>query len=199
MISGANWSDTLLSALQAKGFSGSRLSEFTDAVGNGGENHIVGQAFTTSDSGQTPGDGIGSGQGITGLSASEISNLIFQAATSLFGQSGSRLQDVTDEIGNAAVDELGNAQLDSTHSPVFSGTGVIDVGSITVSTSGWATEVENAAPNFAGSEWPNFAQAIGEGQAQNVISKGSGEVAISGSASSLPTAPGTGSGQGTIS
>lgn len=197
MISGASWSATLLASLSGKGFVGSRLSDFTDAVGNGGQAHVVGKVFTTTDVGTIPGTGVGIGIGIVGMIAATISTLIFAAASGLFGQFGSRLMDVTDSIADACLSEMALATLTSTHAPVFAGTGTVDVGSIPVVAAGWGSAIDAAAPSFLGTQWPNFAQACGE-QATNVLATGTGSVAISGSPSG-PTIPGGGVGVGVIS
>jgi len=197
MISGSSWSTFLFASLQSKGFVGSRLMDFTDAVGNGGQSHVVGKAFTTTDTGTIPGTGSGTGTGITGLIAATISSLIFAASSAIFGQFGSRLMDVTDSVGDAAVAELALALLTSTHSPVFAGSGVVDIGSIPVVAAAWGSAIQAAAPSFLGGQWPNFAQALGE-QATHVLANGTGSVTITGSPTGAPV-PGVGTGSGTIS
>jgi len=204
MISGPNWSATLQGLLAGKGFVGTRLSDFTDAVGNGGQTHVVGKAFTTTDAGLVPGAGPspGVGVGVTGISGPAISTLIFALATGFFGQSGSKLMDTTDAIGDACVAELALADLNSTHAPVFSGSGVVDVGSIGVIPAGWGSDIDAAAPSFIGSQWSNFANAMGMGQANHVLAAGTGNVVISGSfgGSSPPgPLPGAGVGAGVVS
>jgi len=197
MISGSNWSSTLQASLAGKGFVGSRLSDFTDAVGNGGFIHVTGKPFATTDTGTIPGNGVGVGAGVTGLIGATISTLIFALATGFFGQSGSKLLDVTDSVGDAAVTELALAQLNSTHTPVFSGAGIVDVGSIAVVPSGWGTAIDAAAPSFLGSEWTNFADAVGQGQGTHVLAAGTGAVVITGSPTG-PTVPGAGTGVGVV-
>ena len=197
MISGSNWSTTLLASLGGKGFVGTRLSDFTDAVGNGGQSHVVGKPFTTTDVGTVPGTGAGTGTGIVGMVAAAISSLIFAAASASFGQFGTRLMDVTDSIADACLSEMALATLTSTHSPVFAGTGTVDVGSIPVVAAGWGTAIFAAAPSFLGTQWNNFAQALGE-QATNVLAAGTGTVTIAGSPSGDPSG-GAGTGVGVIS
>ena len=60
---------------------------------------------------------------------------------------------------------------------------------------GWSTE-EGAAPGFLGTEWPNFATALGE-QATHVLAAATGSVTITGSATGPPV-PGVGTGTGVI-
>ena len=194
---GANWSNTLFASLSGKGFTGSKLMDFTDAVGIGSVTHVVGKGFTTTDVGLGPGAGAGIGTGVTALTSSVISAAIFNAAASAFGQTGSKLQDVCDSIGDACVSEMANATLTSTHAPVGVGTGVVDVGSVAVDAPGWGSDIESqgSGAGFIGSEWPNFATAIGIGCAQDVLASGTGTVVISGGGA-LPAA---GVGVGTVS
>ncbi len=203
-LSGAAWSSALFASLQGKGFTGSRLMDFTDAVGIGSVNHVVGKTFTTTDTGLVPGIGTGTGVGVTGLSSAAISSAVFSLAVGFFGQAGARLQDICDSIGDICVAQMALATLTSNHTPVFSGSGVVDVGSISVVPSGWAGSVnsEGAGNGFIGSQWPNFATAIGQGQASQVIATGTGNVTISGTfTGSTPPGPvpGSGSGAGVIS
>lgn len=203
MISGSAWSADLYGRLAAIGFIGSRLMDFTDAVGNGSQSHVVGKAFQTQDVGQIFGIASpGTGNGINGVSDSLASSTIFSTAMGLFGQSGSRLQDLCDALGQNVQAQMLTAQLTSTHAPVFSGVGTVVVGSITVVGPAWASSIESQAGGFQGSRWPDLAQAIGQGFFTGVISGGTGTVTISGSyAGSFPPGPlpGSGSGAGTLS
>lgn len=199
-LSGSGWSAALYASLSGKGFVGSRLMDFTDAVGIGSVNHVVGKPFATTDTGTVPGNGVGSGTGVTGLSSAAISSAVFSLAVGFFGQAGSRLQDICDSIGDTCVAQMALATLTSTHTPVFAGTGVINVGSIGVVPSGWSGSVnsEGAGNGFIGSQWPNFATAIGQGQASQVLATGTGTVTITGSPTSPTPVPGSGSGSGVI-
>jgi len=196
-INGALWSSTLLASLTAAGMTGSKLSDFCDAVGNGSATHVVGKDFTTSDIGQTPGDGVGTGTGIIGISASAISAAIYSYAVASFGQAGDKLQDFCDAIGQACVSMMANATLDSTHNPVYLGTGTIDIGSISVVGTDWGSDIELAGA-LSGSKWPDFAQAIGKGQADEILANGTGDISITGSPTGPPV-PGSGTGTGLIS
>lgn len=199
MIVGSAWSTTLLGLLSGIGFVGSRLSDFTDAIGNGAQSHVVGKAFTTTDTGTTPGVGVGTGTGITGMNSAAMATGIFSQAVSFFGQAGSKLQDLCDQVAAANITEMGKALLSSNHTPVFSGAGVVDVGSVGVIGPDWGSQIESAAPSFEGSQWGNFAQALGVGQANEILASGTGSVTITGSPTSPTTSPGAGTGAGTIS
>lgn len=202
MIVGATWSATLAGLLSGIGFIGTRLMDFTDAVGNGAESHVVGKPFTTTDTGQVPGIGVGTGTGVVGMNSAAMSAGIFSQAVGFFGQSGSRLMDLCDQIAAANLTEMAKALLSSNHTPVFSGAGVVDVGSVGVVGPDWGNAIESAAPSFIGSQWGNFAQALGGGQANEILASGTGNVAISGTfTGSTPPGPvpGAGTGSGTIS
>jgi len=197
MISGAAWAADLYAQFTGIGFDGAQLSNFTSFVGNGSANHVIGQSFMTMDTGVVAGSGMGTGMGITGISSSNISDNIYSLCVQSFGQAGPKLRDFTDAIGRACVTALGQATLMSTDSPVFAGTGMIDIGSITVSGDAWGSSIETQGASFVGSQWPNFTKAIGQGQAMEVLAAGTGTLTITGTGS--PGSPGTGTGTGTIS
>lgn len=194
---GLTWSATLQATLAGVGMLGDKLPDFCNAVGNGSVNHVVGKQFTTTDVGSTPGSGNGSGTGINGLVQSNISNSIYAKCVSTFGQFGSKLQDFCDAVASACISEMAKATLSSTHSPVFLGSGVVDIGSIAVVGADWGLAIESAAPSFLGSQWPNMAKAMGEGQADEILASGTGTVTISGSGGT--PVPGVGTGTGNIS
>jgi len=198
-LSGASWSSTLQSSLAGKGFTGNRLKDFTDAVGFGTVDYLIGKGFTTSDSGLVSGSGVGVGVGITGFSVGNLSSLILSKAIASFGTQGNRLLDICESLESTFITEMANSQLDSTHAPVFSGVGNIVIGSITVDGSAWSASIDSAGSGngFIGNQWPNFAKAIGEGQSEITLSEGTGIVNISGSGG--PPSGGSGSGIGVIS
>jgi len=199
-LSGASWSSTLESNLSSLGFTGNRLKDFTDAVGFGTVNYLVGKGFTTNDTGLVAGAGVGVGVGVVGFSVGNLSSLIFSKAVSYFGTQGNKLSDLCDALESTFINELSNASLDSTHSPVFSGTGTIIIGSILVDGNALSSSIESSGSGFGllGNKWPEFAKAIGEGQAETILSEGTGTVAISGGGSSPPSG-GSGTGTGVIS
>jgi hypothetical protein len=198
VISGPGWSTDLYGLLTGIGLLGSKLHEFTDAVGLGSASHVVGKTFVTVDVGTVPGAGVGTGTGITGLSASTISSTIYSMAVLSFGQAGSRLKDTCDQIAAACVAQMALATLATVDSPVYLGGGTITPGTIAVIPAVWGATIQSQAPNFLGSQWPNFAAAIGTGMGENVQSSGTGSLVIVGSPSGAPV-PGGGAGGGTIS
>jgi len=199
-IVGSAWSTELLGTLSANGFVGSELNNFTDAIGSGSAGHVVGQTFTTTDVGTVPGAGVGVGVGIIGVDAIYISNQIYSYSVASFGQAGSKLKDVCDALGSACSNQMALATLASTHNPVFAGTGIVDIGSISVVGSDWGSLIQSfgSGSGFIGGSWPDWAEAIGKGQAEGVIQDGTGNVVITGAPSGIPV-PGAGTGTGVIS
>jgi hypothetical protein len=198
VISGPGWSTDLYGNLTGIGFSGSHLHDFTDAVGLGSGTYLPGTAFVTADVGSVPGVGVGAGVGITGLSASTISDGIYSAAVASFGQAGPKLKDTCDQLAATCVSQMALATLVSADTPVYLGVGTIVPGSIAVSGSLWGTAITAQGATFLGKEWPNFASAMGTGMAANIQSSGTGTLTIVGAAPPTPV-PGTGAGTGTLS
>ena len=191
------WSAALFADLAGKGFVGSRLMDFTDAVANGSVIHVVGKSFTTTDVGTVPGAGTGSGTGITSILEAIVASTIFSTSSGSFGSFGSRLQDVADSVATILVAQMLTATLTSVHAPVFAGVGTVDAGSIPVVGPVWGLAIKDAAPTFLGTEWPNFSNAIGVGCAAG-FAAATGSVTIVGSPSGSPSGGG-GVGSGTIS
>lgn len=200
-IIGAAWASDLMGRLSSSGFNGSKLSEVTTAVGNGSMMAVVGKPFTTMDVGTVPGVGAGTGVGVMGLSASTISSEIFSTCVSTFGQSGDKLQDFCDAMAASCVAQMALATLVTVDTPVFAGVGTIVTGSIGVDPSSWGSAIAGlgSASGLIGSQWMNWANAIGKGHADGVKNTGTGMVTIVGSPTSPTPVPGAGTGTGTIS
>jgi hypothetical protein len=190
----SSWSQALFSAFGAVGFQGQKLQDFCDAIAGGSASYLTGLTFTTMDVGATAGSGSGVGTGITGVSADQVAQAIYSAASSAFGGGGAKLMPCCEVIGSVLVSQLAQASLQSTHSLVYLGTAQITPGSIAVSGSAWGSAIQSAAPGFNGKLWPAFAQAIGTGCASG-FSQATGSLVISGSGSQPPI-PGMGSGSG---
>lgn len=182
--------------LSGKGFSGPELMTFTNAVGNGTQNHLVGKPFATIDTGLISGMGTGFGVGLTGIIGATISALAFSMATGFFGQSGPNLMDVTDGFGDMVVFMASQATLSSNHTPVFQGTGVVTPGTIPVVGSHWSNEIKTEADSFQGESWPDLASALGESGAAG-FATATGNVRMSGVFTGGPL-PGSGGGIGSL-
>lgn len=193
------WSTDLFGRLSARGYTGPKLMDFTDAIAGGSVTHVVGKPFATVDSGTTPGSGVGTGVGITGIVPATVAAAILAAATAGFGQAGPDLPNICDDISQSLFAQMGLAALSSTHTPVYLGTGIITPGSIPVVGAVWGTQVqaEGSGVGFIGDKWPAFADAIGSGCATG-FATATGAVAITGSPTGPPV-PGSGAGVGVIS
>jgi hypothetical protein len=197
MLSGPRFSNTLFGIMTSMGFIGTKLMEFTNAVGIGSDSHVSGKSFVTIDTGSVPGNGVGVGTGLTGIISTTTATDIFALASS-FGFIGTKLFDTCTAMGEAIVTEMGNASLNSIDTPVFVGIGIITPGSFTVDPTSWSSSVqsEGSSEGFIGSKWPEFATAIGTGYYQG-FQTATGELTITGSPTGIP-APGTGAGVGII-
>lgn len=198
-MSGANFSSTMQALfLSLVGSIGSATPDLTDAVGTGGiDNSLIGGTFATVDTGTVPGSGVGVGTGLTNITDSGVSGLVFTELAAAFGGGGPNLSDLCDAAGGAFAAEVALATLNSIHSPVFSGTGIITGGVIPVAPMAPAIEVEGIANGLLGEKWGDVANAIG-GAFTTALLSASGEVTITGS-SSGETSGGVGTGTGTVS
>lgn len=196
-MNGAAWSASLYGKLTALGYTGKDLDKFSMAYGNGSADYVTGKSFMTDDVGEVSGSGTGMGVGITGLSSGTITTNIYGLSVGYFGQAGKDLFDICNAMGETCVEQMALAMLSSTDSPVYEGTGTIVVGSIAVVGGPWGDMIQSDAPDFIGDQWPNFANAIGQGQAEEIVAAGTGTLTITGSGSG--SGGGTGTGVGTIS
>lgn len=197
-ISGSHMSGLLQTAMFGRGYTGVSIPDFADAIGIGSVSSIIGKAFSTTDTGTVPGAGTGSGTGLTGIVQATLSNALFSALVTAFGQAGADLVDICDDLATAFVQEMALAKLTSTHSPVYVGTGAVVVGSIVVSGSamGSAIEGQGVGSGFIGDNWGDVADVVGSKFAA-ALALASGSVTITGSPTGTP-APGAGTGTGTI-
>jgi hypothetical protein len=195
-------SPTVLSALIkanmiSYGANGSNLQKFCDAVASGILAHTIGASFTTNDSGLISNTGTGTGTGITGLSSSTMVSL---ALADMFRQ-GVNAPHLMQAIMDATVSHLSSsATLMSTDTEVYSGTGMIVIGSISVTVSQMSSDIDSAllAQGANGSNRTRLAHAIATGIATNILSSGTGTLTITGTPAP-PFTPGTDTGTGTIS
>lgn len=182
--------------LASAGAVGSKRTIFSNAVAAGIVMSIVGKSFTTTDVGLTPSAGTGTGTGITGLSASTMKSL----ALAVMVSQGSKADPLMNAIMMAVVQHLSSAaDLSSIDSPVYLGTGTIDVGSIAVVVSEMSSNILSQlnSAGAAGSKRANLSLAIATGVVNNILAAGTGTLTITGAAPPLPV-PGTGTGTGTI-
>ena len=195
-------SDSVLGALidsNLAGFGaiGSNRTIFSNAVAAGIVMSIAGKSFTTTDTGSVSGTGAGSGTGIVGLTSS---NMVSTALGVMISQ-GVNASNLMTAIMNAVVSHLSSsATLTSTHTPVFSGSGTVDIGSIPVVITEMKSNIESQLTSVGanGVNKSNLSLAIATGIVTEILAAGTGTVTISGSPSGTPS-PGSGSGSGVIS
>jgi hypothetical protein len=166
-------------SMASKGNAGVNLSVMSLALGSGSVMSVVGKTFETTDTGTGSGAGVGAGVGITGVTAPDVSLALKAAYLQEFGMMGTTFPDIADAVSQGLEQQLSLATLTSAHSPVYAGTGVLNLGSIPVSASEWASNVQNLAPVLVGHDWPRFCSVIGKGCTQP-FSKATGMVVIAG-------------------
>jgi hypothetical protein len=182
--------------LSSAGAIGANKTVFSNALGNGIVNHILGKGFVTADTGTTPGSGNGIGVGIVGLTSANM----VTTAIGVMSSTGTNAIPMMQAIMDAVVTHLATATLTSTHSPVVIGTGAITVGTITVTTPGMDGTISAAltGAGATGSNAPNLSLAIATGIVTEILAAGTGSVVITGPPPGTPV-PGSGAGIGTIS
>lgn len=176
-LKGLIQSNLMAKSYNGHSFNGSELPTFALAIATG----VVNTALTLTGQVTSPAlIGVSTGTGII-FSGSGVGSGIRTAAIGFFGQEGPVLADVCDAIGNAVQAHFATASLlSNTNGPaIFT--------SFSGATNAMAGAIQAAAPNFIGSQWPNFAKAIATGVCQEIGSNGTG--VLSGAA-----APGAGSG-----
>jgi hypothetical protein len=195
-LSGSQLGGFIDSTLVHMGSKGNNRTVFCNAVGAGVVMSIVGQSFTTIDAGLTPGSGIGTGTGITGLN---IHNMI-EVAISEMPSTGHNARKLFYAIMKGVIEELANATLTTTDTPVYLGKGDIVVGSILVIETVMALNIFSQLQTIGanGSNLMPLAKAIAAGIAREIISDGGGSVTIVGTPTGIPVI-GVGTGSGTIS
>lgn len=195
-LSGSVLGSLIDSNLTSAGAVGSNRTIFCNALGNGIVNHIVGSSFTTTDTGTTPGSGTGTGTGIVGLTSSNMVSV----AIATMSSTGVNANPLMQAIMDAVVTHLNDASLSSTHAPVVIGAGIVDIGSISVTSGGMKSTIltEFSSVGATGSNADNLAEAIATGIVTEILAAGTGNVTIVGSPPPTPVA-GVGTGIGVIS
>jgi hypothetical protein len=185
MLNINTYSDLLKTNIEQKSYkghfyNGPMLPDFTLAVATG----VVNTAVTLTGLVTIKVNiGVSAGVGIL-FSGTTISDTTRMTAIQLFnGNEGGALKDFCDAIGAATATHFTNAVLVSDTNgaalfPTFLG-----------ATNVMADAIVKAAPNFKGSQWPNFAKAIATGICQTIGTNGTGI---------LLGAVGTGTGTGIV-
>jgi hypothetical protein len=181
------------------GVVGPQFVNFSTALSAGINTGIVGSTFNTVDVGSVANPGTGVGLAITGLSTSTLSTLMYNNCYTAFGNSaGVRLQDLTDAISASVVTHLAQAVFTSTHTPVYTGTGVVSFALSSMNSGTMALAIKNAAPLFTGLQWLNLCNSVASAIVTHIKAVGTGVVVITGAAPPSPV-PGAGVGTGVVS
>lgn len=203
-LSGSALSGLIQAQLASKGFTGVQLTPFCNALGNGIVTATAGiLMFTTADTGTIPGTGSGSGTGVLGLNMANISSLSYSTGQGFWASfqnngPGVKWQDLCDAVATAVVAHFATATLTSTHSPVFTGVGVVTAYSGVTVPAMKAAIVAAAPPSWAAWRMPELAEAIATGVVTELLSHSpASTVTISGSPSGTPV-PGAGTGSGVV-
>ncbi len=155
------WSQQLQSSIPSYDRSSSFFLSFCNAISSGSIISIKAGTFVTVDTGTTPGAGIGTGIGVTGLVASSIESSIISECSSAFssGTVGSMFRDmIAGAIASVFVGQMALAVLSSSHPLVYVGSA--QVSSIVTNAATWGMNIANAAPDLQGVDWPALAQGI---------------------------------------
>ena len=182
--------------MMSYGAHGSNLQKFCDGIASGILLPIIGTSFTTNDTGLISNSGTGTGVGITGLSPSAMVSLALADMSS----QGVNAPNMMQAIMDGTVTHLSTAAtLSSTDTQVYSGTGMIVVGSIVVTVSGMSSSIDTALQSQGanGSNRTKLAHAIATGIVTNILSSGTGTLTINGTPAP-PFSPGTDNGVGNI-
>ena len=198
-ISAGGWDSALYSDFTSRGFSGTKLADFTAAIGGGSASSVIGASFTTVDAGSITGPGVGVGTGILTLVATRLRDAIVSALTNRFGSAGDKLLDTAEAVADTLVSQMGSVTLSSTHTPVAVGVGTLVVGSIGVVASAWDTAMKSLGDGsgFVGDNWPDITEILADECVNEILGFGTGSVVISGTP--VPGVPGAGVGAGTLS
>jgi hypothetical protein len=200
-ISGAQMSGFLYTEFSNVGFAGENLLDFCDGTGNGSANTLIGKGFSTVDTGTTPGNGSGSGVGLT-IDDVALKGNLYSALVAAFpnnppAEFDNRL-DFCEAIAKATKSIAASITLTSNHTPVFLGTGNINGGSIIIGATLMKLAIY-AGTSFTGENWLDLAGVIGDTITDYFEQSATGSVTITGSPTSPTTVPGSGAGSGTMS
>lgn len=156
---------------------------FSNLLAQGIVNSIVNKTFETVDTG-VPGSGVGTGTGILGLSPTDMASI----ALGVMSSQGPKAAVLMQSIMTAAASHLASsANLQSNSASVLTGSGTIVVGSINVSSSEMATNIETlftTPQNLGGGGaissiyLTNLCLAVSTGICTNILTSGTGTLVI---------------------
>ena len=204
-LNGAGLASEIQSALTGLPWTGTELTVFCNAIGQGIVTNVSGTLlFTTSDTGQIPGSGAGVGVGITGLSPVNIADTIFNIGQGFWAPfqnngPGDQWRIFCDTVAVPITSHFAaNATLTSTHAPVFAGSGTVTAYSGITAAGMTGAITALAPPGWQAARFPELAEAVATGVVTEILGHSPADtVVISGSPSGDPE-PGSGSGAGVV-
>ena len=168
-LSGALLGSLIYSNCSQKGFSGSKLLDLSNAIGNGIINEILSSnSYMGTATGTAPGSGVGTGtvQGIVGASiASSI--ITFVGVRSIVGD---KMPDLASAIGDAFATHIASGIIQSTSAPVAIGSGLGLILGITGPGVGSSIHQMMLSASIQGDKSGDLANGIGDAIASAFLS-----------------------------
>ncbi|MDD5649580.1 MAG: hypothetical protein PHF86_04070 [Candidatus Nanoarchaeia archaeon] len=160
-----------MTQFSAVGFTGSKLPQLANAIGNGVANYLLASAFYQGVSvGVGTGAGVGTGfvQGIVGpVTATNIMGMM-----TAVGFTGSKALQLSNAIGNAFASFIAMGIVNSSSVGMAVGTGTGKIVGIAGPAMGSSIMGMFTAVGFTGSKAPQLANAIGNGICNTILSSG---------------------------
>jgi hypothetical protein len=194
-LTGSIFSSLLMSQFSAQGFTGSKLLQMSNAIGNGVANYLLASAFYQGVStGVGVGAGVGTGyiQGIIG----PVTGTNIQSMMTAFGFTGSKSLQLSMAIGNAFAIFITTGIVNSSSIGVAIGAGTGKIMGIAGPAMGSSILSMFSAVGFTGSKIPQFSNAVGNGICNTILSMGIVITVITGAG--YPPVPVTGSDIGKV-
>lgn len=194
-LSGPVFSGLLMTQFSAVGFTGAKLLQMSNAIGNGVANYLLASAFYQGVSvGVGVGAGIGTGfiQGVIG----PITGANIQSMMTSFGLAGSKSLQLSMAIGNAFASFISLGIVNSSSIGVAIGTGTGKIMGIAGPAMGASILSMFSAVGFTGAKTPQLSNAIGNGICNTIISTGIVFTVITGAG--FPPSPMTGADIGKV-
>lgn len=170
-LAGPVFSGLLMTQFAAQGFTGSKLLQLSNGIGNGVTNYLLASAYYQGISvGIISGIGIGTGfvQGIVG----PVTGISIMSMMTSVGMTGSKTLQLSNAIGNAFATFISTGIVNSTSTGVAIGTGTGKIVGIAGPAMGSSIMTMFTAAGFTGSKTLLLANAIGNGICNTILSSG---------------------------
>lgn len=195
-LAGPVFSGLLMTQFAAQGFTGAKLLQMSNAIGNGVANYLLASAYYQGTSvGIIAGAGVGTGfvQGVVG----PVTGANIMSMMTAVGFTGSKALQISNAVGNAFASfiVMGIVNSSSIGMAVGTGTGKI----IGIAGPAMASSIMGmfSAVGFTGAKVPQLSSAIGNGICNTILSSGIVITTIVGGG--YPPSPSTGSDIGKLS